>query len=283
MIFPGTKGHVLLDLGSGIGTFLNGQRIRQAALSHGDRLQVGPVTLRYSMGALAGEASRTSVSAEAPDCKRRLDPVMAPSAGFAKALPQALQPLPAARSERSPLVARPVESAVIARSALVQSTVEAWKQDTVFGEVVCAQISNQPAQSPNKKNENPSGIAAKIGPRLPIKPLGRHSMGQRGAAESMTGENAEKKTRLQETLCGSPKTKAAAWGSLAAAVADVSLMARGSRSRASQGAQLPIEPLQPEAKLFPRRPLAVAVISLAIIALVLAGGTGWTLHHFRVW
>ncbi len=37
----------LVDLGSKNGTFLNGERIDVAALHHGDRIQLGPVTLRF--------------------------------------------------------------------------------------------------------------------------------------------------------------------------------------------------------------------------------------------
>ena len=37
----------LVDLGSKNGTFVNGERIDVAALHHGDRIQLGPVTLRF--------------------------------------------------------------------------------------------------------------------------------------------------------------------------------------------------------------------------------------------
>lgn len=39
----------LVDLGSKNGTFVNGARIDVAALHHGDRIQLGPATLRFSL------------------------------------------------------------------------------------------------------------------------------------------------------------------------------------------------------------------------------------------
>jgi PAS domain S-box-containing protein len=54
-------GHLLTDLGSRNGTYLNGIRVRSARLADGDRLQVGTVTsLRYLLdeGRAAGETER---------------------------------------------------------------------------------------------------------------------------------------------------------------------------------------------------------------------------------
>lgn len=39
----------LVDLGSKNGTFINGERVDVAALHHGDRIQLGPVTLHFRL------------------------------------------------------------------------------------------------------------------------------------------------------------------------------------------------------------------------------------------
>ncbi|MCH9684693.1 MAG: FHA domain-containing protein [Deltaproteobacteria bacterium] len=58
----------LVDLGSKNGTFVNGERIDVAALHHGDRLQLGPVTLRYVL-AEEGQPASTPTGAVLPTAR----------------------------------------------------------------------------------------------------------------------------------------------------------------------------------------------------------------------
>jgi ABC transport system ATP-binding/permease protein len=57
--------HVLRDLGSTNGTYVNGQRIQSQALQRGDVVQIGPFKLSYTGVALAQQDMRTSIRLEA--------------------------------------------------------------------------------------------------------------------------------------------------------------------------------------------------------------------------
>lgn len=52
------QGHMLTDLGSTNGTFVNGKRIIQAALRQGDVIQIGPYKIIYGADALVGQAEQ---------------------------------------------------------------------------------------------------------------------------------------------------------------------------------------------------------------------------------
>jgi pSer/pThr/pTyr-binding forkhead associated (FHA) protein len=55
----------LVDLGAKNGTFLNGERVDIAALHHGDRIQVGPVVLVFSLlevGEVSASAAATTAT-----------------------------------------------------------------------------------------------------------------------------------------------------------------------------------------------------------------------------
>lgn len=48
-----TRGHVLIDLGSTNGTYLNGERVRRRVLTPDDLIQIGPTVIRYDGNELA--------------------------------------------------------------------------------------------------------------------------------------------------------------------------------------------------------------------------------------
>ena len=52
-----SSGHTVQDLESTNGTYVNGIPVRAATLAHGDRIELGPLTLRYEVDSVDDQAT----------------------------------------------------------------------------------------------------------------------------------------------------------------------------------------------------------------------------------
>jgi pSer/pThr/pTyr-binding forkhead associated (FHA) protein len=201
MIFPAPGAHVIRDLGSTSGTFVNGRRVREARLADGDRVQVGPVKLRYSARSMAGLG------------------------------------LPASRLlEAAPRVA---EAARVVPAAVVEGkTVEAGER--VGQGAPRRAVATEPAGADRRVliTPTPGGAGARVNGVIDETPApGRPAREAQGGEPARPAKAAAATATTVKGALGKPQVKPpAAWGPIAAAVADPALLGLcGASYRQSHG------------------------------------------------
>ena len=104
----------LIDLGSAAGTFVNGEKITKASITHGDKLQFGHIVVQLEL--VSEVAQQTDASLASLDFKEE--------ATVVSAVPSEPQPVAVAPVAVAPVAAAPVAAAPVAAA---QAPVQEWQ------------------------------------------------------------------------------------------------------------------------------------------------------------